>query len=110
MYPIEKYRYHTNGHKVIAVTTYAGKTVRGVANCDPGDTFSLDKGKDLAAARCAVKVAQKRVARARRKEQEAIEAFYNASDYMDKMTTYHSDAVNEQYDAEANLKEVLNSL
>ena len=45
MYPIEKYRYYTNGRRVIAVSTYAGKTVRGVATCDPGDEFSMEKGK-----------------------------------------------------------------
>lgn len=43
MYPIEKYRYYTNGQRVIAVSTYAGKTVRGVAACDPNDTFSMGK-------------------------------------------------------------------
>ena len=56
MYPIEKYRYFTNGSKVVAVSTYAGKTVRGVANCDPNDEFSLEKGKELAAARSALHV------------------------------------------------------
>lgn len=29
MYPIEKYKFYTNGSRVIAVSTYAGKTVRG---------------------------------------------------------------------------------
>ena len=110
MYPIEKYRYFTNGSKVVAVSTYAGKTVRGVANCDPNDEFSLEKGKELAAARCAVKVAQKRVARAARKEAEAVMAFSVASRHMDRMTTYHSDALAAQYEAETNLKEVLNNM
>ena len=27
MYPIEKYKFYTNGSRVIAVSTYAGKTV-----------------------------------------------------------------------------------
>ena len=47
MYPIEKYKFYTNGSRVIAVSTYAGKTVRGVAVCHAGDTFSLEKGKKL---------------------------------------------------------------
>lgn len=47
MYPTEKYRYYTNGRRVIAVSTYAGKTVRGVATCDPSDEFSMEKGKEL---------------------------------------------------------------
>ena len=110
MYPIEKYRYFTNGQKVIAVSTYAGKTVRGVASCDPNDEFSLEKGKELAAARCAVKVAQKRVARAARKEADATMAFSVASRHMDRMTTYYSDALAAQYEAETNLKEVLNNM
>ena len=41
MYPIEKYKFYTNGSRVIAVSSYAGKTVRGVAVCHAGDTFSL---------------------------------------------------------------------
>lgn len=48
MYPIEKYKFYTNGSRVIAVSTYAGKTVRGVAVCHAGDAFSLEKGKKLA--------------------------------------------------------------
>ena len=58
MYPIEKYKFYTNGSRVIAVSTYAGKTVRGVAVCHAGDTFSLEKGKKLAALRCAEKIAK----------------------------------------------------
>ena len=60
-----KYSFYTDGKtKVVAVSTYAGKVVRGVAKCDVNDTFSLEKGKELAAARCNEKVANKRFARA----------------------------------------------
>ena len=45
MYPFEKYRYYTAGNKIIAVSTYAGKTVRGIAKCAEGDTFDIEKGK-----------------------------------------------------------------
>ena len=59
---IPRYRYYTNGKDtVVAVSTYAGETVRGVAKCAPEDEFDLAKGKKLAAARCAKKVAKKRV-------------------------------------------------
>ena len=107
MYPIEKYRYYTNGQRVIAVSTYAGKTVRGVAACNPNDTFSMEKGKALAAARCALKIANKRLNRAIRKENEANDAFYQAQRHLDKMTTYASDAWDAKYDAEDYLAEVL---
>ena len=60
-----KYSFYTDGKtKVIAVSTYAGKVVRGVAKCDVNDTFSLEKGKELAAARCNEKIAKKRFTRA----------------------------------------------
>ena len=61
-----KYNFYTDEKtKVVAVSTYAGKAVRGVAKCDVNDTFSLEKGKELAAARCNEKIAKKRFTRAR---------------------------------------------
>lgn len=49
-----KYKIFTNSaNDVIAVSTYAGKTVKGIAKCDPRDTFDIDKGVEIAEARCA---------------------------------------------------------
>ena len=68
-FPFEKYRFHvvdtknSDGQtvkKVIAISTYAGKPVRGVAICSVHDEFDLEKGKKLAAARCNAKVAKLR--------------------------------------------------
>lgn len=95
MYPIEKYRFYTNGSRVIAVSTYAGKTVRGVAVCHTGDEFSLEKGKELAALRCAEKIAKKRIARAERKIDEAYRARIDAEDHFVKMINYKNDALYE---------------
>ncbi len=92
MYPLDKYRYYTNGKKVIAVSTYAGKTVRGVAVCDPHDTFDLEKGKKLAALRCAMKIADKRVQRAESKLGEAEDIVDSAACHLDKMNRYYVDA------------------
>lgn len=97
MYPIEKYRYYTTktasgDQKVIAVSTYAGRTVRGTAICHPQDTFDLEKGKEIAAARCAVKIAAKRMKRAERKRQEAMRQARQAKHYERKMTEYLHDA------------------
>ena len=66
MFPIEKYKFIVleDSKKVIALSTYGDKTVRGVAVCSDTDTFDVQKGKELAAARCALKVAQKRLKRA----------------------------------------------
>ena len=59
---VPKYRYYTNGKNiVVAVTSYAGQTIRGVAKCNEQDEFNLETGKELAAARCAVKIAKERM-------------------------------------------------
>lgn len=110
MYPIEKYMFYTNGSRVIAVSTYAGKTVRGVAVCHAGDTFSLEKGKKLAALRCAEKIAKKRVARANRKVDEAHCAYADAEGYLSKMVDYRDDALNEWNEVISAKNDLLDSL
>lgn len=110
MYPIEKYKFYINGSRVIAVSTYAGKTVRGVAVCHAGDTFSLEKGKKLAALRCAEKIAKKRVARANRKVDEAYWAYVDAEAYLDKMVDYKDDALYELNEVIAAKNDMLDSL
>ena len=54
------YHFFVAGKKVVAVSSYAGQTVRGVAICSEADAFDLQKGKELAAARCSAKIARKR--------------------------------------------------
>lgn len=110
MYPIDKYRFVVNGNKVIALSTYAGRTVRGTAICSAEDTFDIEKGKQLAAARCAVKIAQKREARAARKFQEADAILFEAEDYYNAMGEYRVNAAVESMKAEKNLTSLLQSL
>lgn len=78
------YKYVVTPNKVIAISTYAGRTVKGVAKCHPNDTFDVEYGKALAAARCNVKIAAKRMARAEAKLDEAIDN-YNAAHYHFRM-------------------------
>lgn len=110
MYPIEKYKFYTNGSRVIAVSTYAGKTVRGIANCHDGDEFSLEKGKQLAALRCAEKIARKRLNRADRKFDEAYWAHVNAKAYFVKMCDYRDDAIYELNEVITAKNDLLDSL
>ena len=110
MYPIEKYRYATTGKKVIAITTYAGKTVRGVALCHDEDTFDMEQGKRIAAARCAVKVAQKRLARAEQKMNEADEQGARAARHVENMENYYYDAQNELVEANEHLDEIMGEI
>lgn len=78
---------------VVATSTYAGKTVRGVARCHPNDEFDMDKGIQLAVYRCNLKVAAKRQARAARKVKEAKLALYEAQVFLDKMLDYRAQSV-----------------
>ena len=89
---MDKYRFYTSKNKVVAVSTYAGRPVRGVAKCDPIDAFSLEVGKELAAARCNDRVAEKRLKRAQNKLAEATDALIMAQRQYEKMKQYVEDA------------------
>ncbi len=78
---------------VVATSTYAGKTVRGVARCHPNDEFDIDKGIQLAVYRCNLKVADKRQARAACKVKEAKLALYEAQVFLHKMLDYRAQSV-----------------
>ena len=113
-YPIDKYKYYTytkNGSNVIvAASTFAGKVVKGYAKCDPSDTYSLEKGKELAAARCNAKVALKREARAARKLAEAEAALAEAQRFYDNMLYYSQDAWQQVQEADARINEIVSNL
>ena len=86
---MSRYRTYTDGKgKVVVVSTYAGKNVRGVAKCHPSDTFDNEKGVEIAQARCDLKIAEKRVKRAKEKYNEAVAAFNTASKNVDKAAEY----------------------
>lgn len=108
MYPLSKYKFYRQGNKVIAVSTYAGRTVRGVAKCDESDSFDLEKGKQLAAARCAQKIAFKRFQRAEQKLDEAQSAVWDAEDYRDRMDSYYGDAEDALEEIDAYIEDLLN--
>lgn len=110
MYPIEKYKFYTNGNKVIAVSTYAGKTVRGVAKCDNRDEFDLEKGKKLAAARCALKIAKKRQFRAYRKHVEAVFNLDKAYEKVNEANSYLEDSDNALMEVHDYLRNILNEM
>ena len=108
MYPIEKYdvKQYTqknNGGSeskvIIALSTYAGKAVKGVAKCQPGDDYNFEIGKELAAARCDLKVCEKRKNRAEKKLRAAIDELEKLQKYVNRMHTYHNDAMEELYES-----------
>lgn len=106
-----RYKYYTDGeNKVVAVSSYAGKTVRGVAKCDPRDSFNEADGKMLAEARCALKVADKRYARAQKEYVKAEIAMQKAQNRLNKMINYVNDSQFEKEMAEKNLETIMMAL
>ena len=92
-FPKSKYKiFKGKDNKVVAVSTYAGKTVRGVAKCDVNDTFSLEKGKELAAARCNEKVAKKRFARAQKVKVDVVLEYVRLMEKYTKAVNYKDDS------------------
>lgn len=101
------FEFHTDGHsKVIAVSSFAGQTVRGVAKCAPNDEFDLEYGKRLAAARCVAKIASKRVKRAEGKVNAAFDAVNSAIAHLYDMLGYSASAEANMTSAMAELTKV----
>lgn len=92
-YPIEKYKIIVHDTEVIAISTYAGKTVKGVAKADPRDEFDVEVGKELAIARCAAKIAIKRQNRAKRCLATAQAKLAEAQAWEAKMSEYVFDSI-----------------
>ena len=112
---MNKFKFHTyksitGTPVVIAVSTYAGKTVKGRAKCDPRDGYDLEKGKELAAARCAEKVASKRTKRAVRKFADASNKYREAKCYLDKMSQYVIDSEKAYEDAKEYTTSILENM
>jgi hypothetical protein len=111
-YGLDKYRFFVaekdgKPYQVIAVSTYAGKEVRGVAKCDPRDVFNLEFGKELAAARCAYKIAEKRKARATTEYRKAAAAADEAVMRFNEMKQYFMDSVDQLDDAIEEIKKLI---
>lgn len=97
-------------HCVVAISTYAGKTVKGYAKCHPSDAWDWEKGKALAIARCAEKIAKKRAARATAKLAEAQEILAEAVAYVNDMTEYFTDSADEVAITNAYVNELLSKM
>ena len=82
----------TSNIRIVAVSSFAGKPVKGYADLHPKDEFDIEYGKALAAARCAEKIAAKRCKRAYNKVDEATAQFNAAMDHLQKMMQYEADA------------------
>jgi len=109
-YPISKYRFYDAGNKIIAVSTYAGKQVRGVAICHPDDNFDHELGKQIAASRCNLRIANKRYARAKAKYDEAMVKLAQAQKHVDNMRAYMNDSFIAANEAAQNCDAIIASI
>ena len=97
-------------HCVKAISTYAGKTEAGYAMCHPDDQWDWEKGKALAIARCAAKIAKRRLARASMKVAEAQCIMDDAVCYLNDMTEYFADSADEVARTNAHIVELMNKM
>ena len=82
----------TTSLRIAAVSSFAGKPVKGYADCHPNDEFDRQYGYALAAARCAEKIAARRCNRAYNKVDEAKALVNAAMAHLQKMMQYEADA------------------
>ena len=59
-----RYTYYICDNKVVCVSSFAKKKIKGIAKCSPNDTFDIEIGKQLSRSRCDLKIATKRYAKA----------------------------------------------
>ena len=93
--------------KVVAYSSYAGQSVRGVAKCAPEDEFDVEFGKKLAAARCNVKVARKRFHRALERRDAAWERYTESEVQLMKEEDYVDDSNLALTEAEVELEAIM---
>lgn len=96
--------YTTNNEKtVFAIASFAGKSVRGVAKCDPEDTPDIEKGAEIAILRCDLKITLKKIARGIKKIEAAEAEIARANEKYAKALKYLEDA-------EKSLEDIVNKL
>jgi hypothetical protein len=96
--------------KTVAVASFAGRAVRGIAKFNPNDTFDPAIGEQLAILRCAQKINVKRVVNAERKLADAKKALEDAQKHYEYMEQYLRDADEETIVISNNLEKLLNSI
>ena len=107
-----KYKYVVDEEKrtVVALSTFAGEVVRGVARCAPGDVFNIEAGKKLAEVRCSAKIAHKRLRRAEDMLKWAVDGFEYFTEQVEKYKRYEADSIEKVKTVAAELAKMVESL
>ena len=109
-YKIYSYTRKDGVKEIVALSTYAGKKVKGKAVCDPTDEYNENVGKELAKLRCAVKVDAKRVRRANEERNELLKIQVNIEKLIQKNTKYLVDSLIREEEDNARLNDLLDEL
>lgn len=105
-----RYKFFFAGNKVICVSSYSGRKVRGVAICSEDDEYDREIGMKLARARCDAKITEKRYYRAAWCYDNALVAVNAAHKQEVKMAEYYTDAWTKYNDAVVALNKLQASL
>ena len=76
--PYDNYKYYAQANKVHAVSSFAGKPVKATATCHEDDTYDYNTGCKVAAKKCNVKVATKRLRHAETRYKAAMNKYIEA--------------------------------
>jgi hypothetical protein len=89
-----EYKFVINEEKrtVVALSSFAGEVVRGIARCAPTDVWNVEVGKQWAATRCSAKIAEKRMRRAEECNAIAADALDFWAERKAKMEHYERDS------------------
>ena len=107
---MRRIKFYSSDKEVIAVSSFAGKTIKGIARCNPEDTFSFETGKKLAEARCNNKIALKKVQNTKLRLEEALKAYAEAQKHLNFMFGCHESATKYLQDTQNALDNLLREL
>jgi hypothetical protein len=105
-----KYVIDEEHRTVVCLSSFAGQTVRGVARCSPNDVWDVDIGKMWAEARCAAKIAHKRLRRAEDMVKGTTEGLRYFTEQVAKYKQYETDALDAVKMSTARLAELEKTL
>ena len=72
-YVIKEFSDNRGIKNIVVISHFAGKSVKGIAKCDPRDEYDYKEGVRIATARCDEKISDKRIKLREKKMQKAYE-------------------------------------
>lgn len=115
MFSLDKYKFVSYKDKkgtsvIAAISSYAGKHVKGYAKANPNDEYNEEKGKKLAAARCNERIAAKKMKHAEKQLLLANKKYAEAEKYLKKMEKFHNDTMVNMLEAKNYVSEALTEM